>query len=241
MKRLAVFVAIGLVFSLVLAGNSTAVQSKYPAFAAVFTNVSQIDFFTGTTGGSSAIGAASLPNYYPATNTGFTNCVNTQLASLASSGNTYTINGTGGTPPAIKCDFYPNAVTKSGFSVGGWTSLTTKQPAAQPDDGELLVITNSGTFTVSASISGTVAGGMTLYAIPGYLATDNNFYKPDQSTSVTGSALSAISLDQTYAFSTQYGFAKIIPIVFYAETNPLTSTATSTLQSATITWNGVAP
>jgi len=239
MKRLAVLLVIGLAFGMALAG--TAVKSKYPAYAAIFTNVSQVDFFTGSTAGGSAIGAfsPSLAGYYPATVSGITDCLSALSSSLPSS---YTIGGSSGTPPSLTCNFYPNAVTKSGFTVSGWTSLTTKPAASQPDDGELLVITNSPTsFKVSASVSGTVAGGMTLYAVPGYLATDGSFYKPDQNTTVAGKVVSSFSVDQSYAFSTQFSFAKIIPITFYAQNNPLTTSPQSTQQTATITWNGAVP
>ena len=240
MKRLVVFLIAGLVFG---AAFATQVKSKYPAFAAVYTNVSSVEFFTASTAGGSAIGAASLTGYQPATASGLTTCVNGLLSTLGSSSNTYNINsGTTSPAPAVTCKFYPNAVTKSGFSVGGWSTLTTKPAATQPDDGELLVITNSpSSFTVTASISSTVAGGLTIKVIPGYLATDKNFYKPDQSTAVGPVAVGSLSVNQTYAFSTQYTFAKIIPITFFAESNPLTSSPQTTQQTATITWNGAAP
>ncbi len=237
MKRLFLVLGIVTVAGLSFAARSTDFETQFPAYAAVFTNVTTVEFFTNTTGPAGTLSDAS--SYYEASADGIANCIETNLTSLPTA---YEINGSGGSD-TLACNFYPNAVSNSGFSVTGYTGLS---PAASSDpdatDGELLVITNSSTFTVSGSVtSGTAPTYMTIKVFPGYQASDKNVYKKGGGPA-TAQAVTSFSADQTLAFDTNYSFAKVIPLVFFAEVSDVLSTnAQSTLNTFTVTWEGSAP
>ncbi len=238
MKRL--FLILGI---MAFAGAALAASSgfnfAYPYYAAVFTNVDSVDFFTSASGSAGTLSDNS--NYYEASAAGIAACLEDKAGSLPTS---YQINGSGGSAPTITCDFYPNAVANnSSFRVGGYTSLS---PAASSDedatDGELLVITNSSTFSVSASSTDSIPTGITPKVFAGYQASDKAVYKSG-GNSASAKNLAGFSANQSEAFNTEYSFAKIIPLVFYAEVDVF-STAyqdPSSPVTYTVTWNASAP
>ena len=236
MKRLFLVLGIMVFAGLGLAGKSTVFNYKFPAYAAVFTNVDTVEFFTGNTNGVAGT-LSDNTAYYEASQDGVVACIDANASSLPIS---YTINGSGSSD-SLTCKFYPNDVVNSGFSVKGYTGLS---PAATSDpdatDGELLVITNSSTFTVSSSVtSGSAPTDVAIKVFPGYQAdSDKAVY--GKGGSVAAQDVASFSADQTLAFDTDYGFAKVIPLVFFAEVDVL-NTSAITSQTFTVTWNGSAP
>jgi len=239
MKRL--FLVLGLMtVGAVFAARSTDFNFGFPYYAAVFTNVQTVEFFTNSSGNAGTL--SDNGNYYEASASGLVSCLEDKASSLP---NSYQINGSGGATPSIVCDFYPNSVASdSSFSVSGYTGLS---PAAASDDdatdGELLVITNSSSFSVSTSVSGSVPTGMTLKLFAGYQAgSDKNVYKKGGSLA-TASSLNDFAPDATVAFDTEYSFAKVIPLIFFTSVDVLNTAYIDpgTPTTVTVTWNGSAP
>ena len=241
MKRLFLVLGILTLAGLSFASKKTVFNYKFPAFAAVFTNVDTVEFFTGS---GTAGTLFDNGGYYEASKTGVVECIEDNADASNSNWNlptAYQLSGS--SSDSLKCDFYPNNVgTNSSFSVTGYTGLN---PGASSDsdatDGELLVITNSSTFSVTSSVtSGNAPTAMTIKAFPGYKASDHKIYGKNGST-VTAQDVTSFSASEAHAFDTNYSFAKVIPLVFFAEVDVLNTSEISTAESFTITWEGSAP
>ena len=216
--------------------QQTKFNFKFPTYIAVFTNVTDVYFFetydSSTTTTEGALVAGGVSGYYSSTATGIVECLENSTSSLP---NTYEINGND-TNKSLYCNFAPNNVSKSGFSVTGYSSAATP-----PTDGELLIITNSGSYKVWGSSSDSLTSA-TIYAIPGYVTSSGTVQKANTSTSdmaLPGNSTSAY-FSQSDAYATQYSFAKIIPLLFYASVDVLNTSEITTAETMTITWEGSA-
>ncbi|WP_456475904.1 hypothetical protein [Oceanithermus sp.] len=199
----------------------------FPTYAAIYTNVTQVDFFNSSTGTQGALVQNGISGYYPSTENGVIAC----LDAATTLPNSYTIGGTAASA-SLSCNFAPNAVTKDqGFSVSGYTNASTTADT----DGELLIITNSSTFGVGVEVSGSISDA-TIFAIPDYIDAT-----PAIANDKSGQDVTAISFSDTDAYATQYSNAKVIPLLFYASVDVFNATALSTADDITVTWTVSAP
>jgi len=229
-KAIKILVLAGALLSVgALAQFSKQTQFNYyfPAYAAIYTNVTQVDFFNATTGTEGALIQNGISGYYHSTADGVVACLDASTSSLPTD---YTVNGTASSA-SLSCNFAPNAVTKDqGFSVSGYPSAS----STADTDGELLVITNSSTFTVDVDVTGTADA--TIYAIPDYINDT-----PAIANGYSGQDVTGASFTQDYAYSTQYSNAKVIPLLFYASVDVFNAAQVSSAESVTVTWQVSAP
>ncbi len=242
MKRL--FLVLG--FSAAALGTAMAqFNINYPTYAYAFTNAQEVDFFVAsptTTGSPGALG--NLTGYYSATPTGLQNCINTAISALS-----LTASGTQPTTSAATtgCKFAPNNVATSGFSVD-YTGIN----GFSATDASILVITNSNTWTVSASLSAAPTGG-DLYIMPGYVNTSsaivsNGGAKKLSTASVpvsdapgtSNGTTTGTAAGSTDALYTQYANAYVIPVMFYLQYDPFSSTGSAS-DTPNLTFSVAAP
>jgi len=210
-----------------LAQKNTAYNFYFPAYAAIYTNVDQVDFFNTTTGTEGALYQDQISGYYEGTAAGVVKCLDDNVSTFSS----LDVSGTSSTA-SLSCKFAPNAVTKNTtFSVTGYSSTATA-----PTDGELLIITNSSTFNVGVTVVSNALSSATVYAIPAYADANGGNLVGGTAADVT-----SISLDENSALSTQYANAYVIPLLFYAEADVLAVSQLTTAESATVTWTASAP
>ena len=208
--------------------KSTQFNYYFPAYAAIYTNVTQVDFFNTTTGTEGALIANSISGYYDSTKNGVVAC----LDASSSLPTDYTVGGNA-TSASLYCNFAPNAVTKDqGFTVSGYSNASNTADT----DGELLIITNSSTFSVGVTVSNNNITNATVYAIPDYIDAT-----PAIANNKSGQDVTAISFSNNDAYSTQYSNAKVIPLLFYASVDVLNAAQVSSAQSMTVTWTVSAP
>ncbi len=214
--------------------NQSTFNYYFPYYAAIYTNVTQVDFFNtnpGTGVYEGALKANSISGYYESTETGVVSCLNDSSSSLPTD---YTVGGNA-TSASLSCNFAPNAVTKDqGFSVSGYSNAS----ATADTDGELLIITNASTFSVNVTVNNNSidANVATVYAIPDYINDT-----PAIANNKSGQDVTAISFSNNDAYSTQYSNAKVIPLLFYASVDVLNAAQLDTAQSMTVTWTVSAP
>lgn len=213
-----------------MAGKGTAFNFYFPAYVAIYTNVTQVDFFS-TTGTEGALYQNEVSGYYEGTSAGVLSCIDDNLSTFT--GNDLDVSGSTSSSASITCNFAPNAVTSdNSFSVTGYDNA-----GDPPTDGELLIITNSSTFNVSADVdSNTIASGETIYAIPAYADSNGDL----QGSTTTGDDVTDISFSNADALATQYSNAKVIPLLFYASVDILNTDPIATAESISITWTASA-
>ena len=200
----------------------------FPYYAAIYTNVTQVDFFntSTSTGTEGALYQNGISGYYEGTQSGVVACLNA-ASNLPTS---YTVNGSGGSN-TLSCKFAPSYITKDvGFKVNGYNNASKFDT-----DGELLIITNASTFNVSVSTSGSI-NSATVNVIPDYIDTT-----PAIANGKSAQAVSSAQFVNKDAYSTQYRFAKVIPLLFYAEADVLGVSQITTAESMTVTWQVSAP
>ncbi|XOB98743.1 hypothetical protein ACMC9I_01220 [Deinococcota bacterium DY0809b] len=210
--------------------KDTTFNFYFPQFAAIYTNVTQVDFFNSTSSTVGALSANSVSGYYPGTKAGVVSCLDAATTLPAA----YTVGGSGGSSN-LTCDFAPNAVTKDqGFSVSGYTDAS----STADTDGELLIITNASNFTTGVTTSGSISSA-TVYVIPGYV---NNTPAVVEGTNGSGvQNVTVAAFNQNDAYDTQYTFAKVIPLLFYASVDILNTSEITTAESVTVTWTITSP
>ena len=198
----------------------------FPQYAAIYTNVTQVNFFDSATGTEGALKAVG--GYYASTKTALLQCMD-DSANLPDN---YTINGSS-TTANLYCSFVPNAITKDqGFSVSGY------QGAADPDtDGELLIITNASNFATNVSVSGSITDA-SIEVIPGYVKSDGSVAGAGDTTAQD---VSSAGFVQSQAYDTQYASAKVIPLLFYAQVDVLNVSEITTAETMTVTWGMASP
>ncbi len=266
MKRLFLVLGAFLVgaSSLAAAESQTIFHFNFPKFAAVFTNVTDVYFFGGSYS-QTALGPDQDTNkrtvnsvdYYAATGNGLAKCIDDNLNLTSSTA--VTVQNSAGTDTfsSITCYFAPNQVTKSGFTVSGYSS-----PASPPTDGELLIITNTSNdsdstdtdFVVWPSLGSTTSVPFgTLQAYPGYVKSDNTLsaFDEDGSSSTTHDANwvdlpgsfsgSSPAFTNNVAFYTNYSLARVIPLIFRLKVDDVLSLSASSQADVTIVWNAAAP
>ncbi len=210
--------------------KSTQFNYYFPAYAAIYTNVTQVDFFNATTGTEGALVQNAISGYYHSTKDGVVACLDDSSSSLPTD---YTVGGSAASA-SLSCNFAPNAVTKDrGFTVSGYSNA-----ASVDTDGELLIITNSSSFTVSETVSGSVSDA-TIYAIADYVKGANGTYALAKDN--PGNDVTSASFSDGDAYDTQYSNAKVIPLLFYASVDVLNAAQVSSAQTMTVTWTVSAP
>jgi len=214
-----------------MAGKGTAFNFYFPAYVAIYTNVTQVDFFNSTSGTEGALYQNEVSGYYEGTSAGVLSCIDDNLSTFT--GTDLDVSGSTSSSASITCNFAPNAVTSdSSFSVTGYANA-----GNPPTDGELLIITNSSTFNVSADVDSTsITSGETIYAIPAYADNSNSL----QGSTTTGDDVNSISFSDADALATQYSNAKVIPLLFYASVDVLNTSEITTAESISITWTASA-
>ena len=216
--------------------KSTQFNYYFPAYAAIYTNVTQVDFFNATTGTEGALVQNAISGYYHSTKDGVVACLDAAAANSSAGDSSsplptdYTVGGSAASA-SLSCNFAPNAVTKDqGFTVSGYSNA-----ASVDTDGELLIITNSSSFTVSEEVSGSVSDA-TIFAIADYVNDTPALEKGNSGKDVTSA-----SFNNGDAYATQYSNAKVIPLLFYASVDVLNAAQVSSAQTMTVTWTVSAP
>ncbi len=245
MKRLLLVLATLLVTAALAAGhNSTKFTFGFPTFAAVFTNIDNVEFFTGNNGTAGKLSgkAVANTNYYAATEGGITQCID-EFLNNQSTPISFDISQTGNSKlSGATCYFAPNSVTKNNlFKVTGYGQN------AGPD-GELLVITNANTFNIGSQLTGgSVPNSGTLEVYPGYLSgaqlQSNNSNSANWKDLSMNHASSGNNVNPIFtksdAYNTQYSNAYVIPLLFRYSLDVLSaSTINSNNQiQVTVTWD----
>jgi len=210
-------------------GNQTVINLNFPRYVVVYTNVTSVSFFSSTTAAATGALAGQTiggTTYY----TTVDQCLNAlnQAGGLPSA---YSVNATTTQTASATCDFAPNDVVKdSGFSVSGYANAATNDT-----DGELLIISNdpAATFAVSATPSGTLSAPV--YVVPGYVNTSGQISQ--NSTTTPQDVTTGATFTQADAYTTDYSFARVIPLLFYAQIDPLSTGQLN--ESVTLTWSVV--
>jgi len=209
--------------------KNTAFNFYFPQYAAIYTNVTQVDFFNPTNGTKGALSDNNVSGYYASSADGIVDCIDA-ATSLPSS---YIVGGSGSSAN-LSCAFAPNAVTKDqGFSVSGYSNAS----STADTDGELLIITNAGHYVTGVSVTGNISDA-TINVIPGYV--DNSANVQDKNGTGAQNVTSA-SFTENDAYNTDYTFAKVIPLLFYASVNVLNTPEITSAESMTVTWTMTSP
>ena len=212
-----------------MAAKDTTYNFYFPAYAAIYTNVTQVDFFNSSTGTEGALYQNHVSGYYEGTSAGVLDCIDDNLSTFT--GSDLDVSASTSSSTNLTCNFAPNAVTSdNSFSVTGYSNA-----GNPPTDGELLIITNSSTFDVSVNVSSNSLQHAEIYAIPAYVDS-NKALQGGTADDVTN-----ISFDENDALSTQYTNAKVIPLLFYASVDVLSTDAiTTTPETVVVTWTASA-
>ncbi|WP_457637336.1 hypothetical protein [Oceanithermus sp.] len=224
----------GALLSVGALAQSTGYNFYFPAYAAIYTNVDQVDFFNSTVGTEGALYQNSVSGYYEGTAAGVLKCIDDNLSTFT--GSSLDVSGSTSSTASITCNFAPDAVTKNTtFSVTGYSNA-----GSPPTDGELLIITNSSTFNVGVTVNSNGITDATIYAMAGYVDTTPSV-QTNNSNGLVTSDVTNVAFTQDDAFDTQYTNAKVIPLVFYASVDVLSVGQITTAQSADVTWTASAP
>ena len=217
----AVLVAMG-----AMAQGSTNFNFNFPQYAFVYTNLSTVDFDFTASGAGANPGAAQAPNGV-ATQPNLEACIDGILSTAVASG-TFTVQATAGTGAfSGSCTFAPTNVTRSGFTVSGYTT---------PPDGSLLVVTNMNTWAAKASLDAAntfATSGLTLQVHDG---TD---FQDVTTTAVNVGVKNGSAL--TNAYYTQYVNAYVVPLVYQLVLADPIGISPTTGDSATVIYTVGAP
>jgi len=257
MKRLLLVLGLAATAGFSLAQRQTTFNFQFPYFAAVYTNVTQVDFFTDDYNGSAALGPSSTDyysngtfktndgtnTYYVADQKGLVACLDDNLT-LPSQVQVQNTAGNNSLSTSISCDFVPNKVVDGqGFSVTGYTNIDANARTDNPTDGELLIITNvdpnstNNTFGVNATVSGTVPNG-TLYVSPGFVLSDFTLKAKTNSSWKSLNNSTSSLFTKSDAYSTNYAKAFVIPLTFKYTIDDVLSASANTNAQVTVTWEG---
>lgn len=226
--------------ALAQAGNATNFNFNFPAYAFVFTNVDTVTFDFDQTSGTSQL--ESVTGYYEASSAGLAACLDAFLESDTNN----TLDGTGSytiqTPSTTSntCNFAPTSVTKnsSAFTVD-WGS--TGNP-----DGELLVITNAGGYTVTATFAdgdGDWPSGLNIDIIAGVVSGATIAGAGQNVTSVSlGSTSTSATFNQNDDYTTQFANAYVIPQLYALQLDVMSASInTQGTVDASVTYTVTAP
>ncbi|WP_287417864.1 hypothetical protein [Oceanithermus sp.] len=229
--------------ALAQAGSATNFTFSFPAYAFVFTNVETVtfDFSASATLGTSQL--ENVDSYYKASPTGLEACLNALLegdtnGTLDGTG-TYTIQSPSTT--SNTCSFAPTSIGKytGAFNVtwGG---------NGNPD-GELLVITNAGSYTVTATFTDDDSdwpSGLNIDIIAGVV----NSGSLSSTSSISLGSTASATFNQNDDYTTQFANAYIIPQLYAlqldvmsASINTYDSSNNLITVDATVTYTVAAP
>jgi len=227
--------------ALAQAGSATNFNFSFPAYAFVFTNVQTVTFDFSAASGTSQL--ENVAGYYEASSTGLEACLSALLEGDANG----TLDGTGSytiqspSTTSNTCSFAPTSIGKytGAFNVT-WGSN------GNPD-GELLVITNAGSYTVTATFTDDDSdwpSGLNIDIIAGVV----NSGSLSSSSSISLGSTASATFNQNDDYTTQFSNAYIIPQLYAlqldvmsASINTYDSSNNLITVDATVTYTVAAP